>query len=591
MPRELSSGLTCTQMLSLYPPFLRLMLIDDDAFRQKLGLDVEGVITFDGGAARIKRGRFFGAVRRLYASPEKKVRVSDDTNQSWTLRSETPNDRALIFLKSGKRTMVLPGITSLSPDTSFRLQQFGLRLQDNGLPPSALPQWRAILAERALEDWEVRLFDAELMAAPVSLVGRLRRELSQSEGKLETIAPSQRRYYEILTGEGSAADVGEYVAKVLPGTIERLLAWDPIEGPHMALLLASHSAIMPGSGLGALPGGQLVELANWAAQSADTFSKVGMVELGLAALADEPRLNAPLIQLVEQLCALEADGAGSPVKLLMAAFVVIESELSRTKILSDWPPFRRRIASIAQASLFERQVRGATDAEHFARWALDQRGHRYYLQSLIDLRVEPRWLPDGAWSAQLKAEVMGRLFNAAGQWSVNVTDPRLNELLYGEAPTGLRHHIEFPTSFLPGPVEGARTDTLNSMPNQFAETLDESLRSEILTERSLIALVNCRGLFPLDDERVARAVELIRSASYRIQGHPDVATRDALLSGLAAVAGTVRSTDLANDVRIMMRRLRRDQESPPTRSAEFVVCLTAAAAHEDLSAWAEFIGD
>lgn len=591
MPRKSISGLTGPQMLGLYPPFLRLMLVDDDGFRQALGLDVEGVITLDDGAVRIQRGRFFGAVRKLYASSTRKARLRDNGGISWTIRSEFQNDRAILFLKSGERVLALPGFAGLSPEADLRLQQFDLRLRDAGLPSSALARWRDILAERALKDWEVRRLDADLADTPVSLVNRLRSELTQSQGKLETIAPSNRSHYEALTGRGAGADIDDYVASVLPQVVKELLAWDPIEGPRMALLLASHSAIMPGTGLSDLPGESLIALAEWSVGFADTFSKVGMVELALASLQKESRLVDPIVQLVEQLCALDAEGPNAPIKLLMAAFVVVEAELSRTKILADWPPFRRRIAAFAQASLFERTVLGSADADHFARWALDQRGHRFYLQSLIDLRAEPRWLPEGAWSAQLRAEVLGRLFNAAGRWSENVTDPRLRELLYGESATSLPHTIEFPASFLPGPIEGAVTDMANVMPPELAATLDKSLAAETLTETSLTALVNCRGLFPLGDERVTRAIKLIRTASYRIQGHPDVEKRDALLRGLAAVASTVRSQELAGDLRVMIRRLRRDQQSPPSPLAELIICLTAAAAYEELAAWAEFIGD
>src|SRR3546814_2362567 len=83
--------------------------------------------------------------------------------------------------------------------------------------------------------------------------------------------------------------------------------------------------------------------------------------------------------------------------------------ISRTGLLADLPPFQRRLAIFAQAALFERHAYGHVGVEHFTKWAIGQRGRRFYYQTLSELREEPRWVADYCTPDQLKAEFLGRI--------------------------------------------------------------------------------------------------------------------------------------------------------------------------------------
>ena len=85
----------------------------------------------------------------------------------------------------------------------------------------------------------------------------------------------------------------------------------------------------------------------------------------------------------------------------------------RSTISGCRPPFWRRLASIAHASVLERQIIAAGIPLAFIIEEVTKaRGHLYFLQSLIDLRREPRWLPEYVLPGQLKAECIGRIAGA-----------------------------------------------------------------------------------------------------------------------------------------------------------------------------------
>lgn len=578
-------------LLRLFPPFVRVDLVDDSAFCQRLGIELDGTLRLDQGEVRIRNSAFMTAARSVYADSSGAAQLDDEDGKTWTLTLEGEAGRSVITLALGEQKFKLGGLSALSPDRSTRLDEFECALYDAGLPPRALPQWRARLDDGPLENEEVLLLNTDLSRTPISGARVLDQELSSPTGKAETVVPPYRVYYERLCGGGEAASVEALANDVVPRLVADLLAWDRQEGARMALLLASHSLVIPSSGLLDLPPDEIIALADWAVEAGDLISKIGMIELGMAVLPSVPDLSSQLQTLVEQILELDPSDADGRLHLLMGALIFTYGELSRTKVLDKWPPFRRRFAALAQASLFERHALGRLDAKHFTRSALDERGHRFYLQVLVDMRLEPRWLPDYVGADQLKYEMVGRIHNAANRYIDNVPDGPLKVLLTGSESSGLRKHVHFPRSLLPGPLEGAETGPNAKMPTELAQILDESIASEKLDAKSVTALINLHGLFSIGSDKVDRVVALIRKAQHRFATGLDVETRDSLISGLAGVASATRNPALANDVRIMIRKNRVDDASPPSPRQELLTALMAAAAHRDLDAWIGFVGD
>lgn len=405
-----------------------------------------------------------------------------------------------------------------------------------------------------------------------------------------TSLPPSRAYYEAFSGSTTAVDLAQFRETVLPDIVARWLGWDEVEGARMALLLSSHGSFSAASALAKLAPASLVALAHWATGEADLLSKLGMVELGLSVLPRAPELEIPLKALVKELRDLDPVAAGTRIRLLMGTFVLVDTELGRSRALAEFAPFQRRIASLVQASLIERLAFGQVDVAHFSDWALEGRGRHFALQSLIDMRSEPHWAPEGATPKRLHLEFLGRILNAGSAHVANIEDDELRTLLIGSDPDSISDRIRFPESFLPGPVEGDIAPAPEP-PQKFRDILDRTLGGEALTPQSVIALINISSLFQVESQHIDRVIDLIRAASFQFSGHMGTEQRNVLLDGLARVAAVTRRTDLAMDLRTMLRQLRLEKDLALPASREFIICLTAAAAHAELADWAAFAGD
>jgi hypothetical protein len=173
----------------------------------------------------------------------------------------------------------------------------------------------------------------------------------------------------------------------------------------------------------------VLRVYRWLEESGDRISQLGGIERGLAYLDSIPNLESDLINLIQYFLDDDPNNVAGRLTLLSSLIVLVEGEVARAGIAKGRPPFWRRLATIAHASVLEREfnVIGMPSSE-FIEWAMQSRGQLFYLQTYIDLRTEPRWLPDFALPGQLKAECIGRIAFAAHQNSAKIQTPPLKAL-------------------------------------------------------------------------------------------------------------------------------------------------------------------
>ena len=82
----------------------------------------------------------------------------------------------------------------------------------------------------------------------------------------------------------------------------------------------------------------------------------------------------------------------------------------------------------------------------------------------------------------------------------------------------------------------------------------------------------------------------MKLGSYRLANVEEKSQLLAILNGLATVAAVSRSSALADELRILVRRYRRDAQYVLSIEEAAKICLVAAASHADLSDWREFAG-
>ncbi|WP_111432024.1 hypothetical protein [Rhodobacteraceae bacterium DSL-40] len=373
--------------------------------------------------------------------------------------------------------------------------------------------------------------------------------------------------------------------------IEDLLSWDQPLGLKFALLMASHPHVQQQIDLSDYPPQTLEDVFARLAESGDRVSQVGGFELGIRLLSTCPGLAGSLTGIARQLRDDDPNAEQGRMQLLSSLVAFVDGTIARAGILRSRPPFWRRMAAIAQASLIEQNiVEGGVDlsiAEEFSNLG---RGPYFYEQTLIDLRREPRWLPDFIGPGRLHNELVGRVVGAVEADLESIKPGELLELVVGDSPDSLKRRMAVPFAFLPGPLEGACA-VYRAPPSEIEELIRKDLENADGDFRSFIALVNFTPLFSISLESVALAAKTIREAQYLIRAGEGDADAFAMLSGLATAASAARSGELAREVRILARVIRRRSRAVLSPVNELRILMIAAAAFEELNAWSTFVGE
>ena len=246
---------------------------------------------------------------------------------------------------------------------------------------------------------------------------------------------------------------------------------------------------------------------------------------------------------------------------------------------------------MSQAALIHRQlVNSGIQYDPFCEWAFNNLDEQYYMQSLVDMRLEPRWNPDLAAPSHLKAEFFGRIMIAATNYEKNIKGGELHSLILGSEHGSLLSLCEFPRPYFPGPLEGAENSP-NSLPADLSEAIEAQLNADEVGPSSFIALVNSAMIFRVDSDQAELAAKALKLGNYRLANVEDKSQLLGILNGLATVAAVARNRALADELQILARKYRHDAKYGLSIDEALRICLVAAASRADLNDWREFAGD
>lgn len=577
--------------LELVHPLIRKTLLDDPEFRNEYGFKTEAVLDFGDSGFSIQRSELFHAIRAIL-SGVLEIEVTAADGRKWKLRNEAEHgDLPALSISSDGRRLVLPGFSALSPDKVVRLRNLEEAAYDVNLPVSAQKYWHAIFLERSLEDDEIEEFHSDLRDTPVHVARSIRNEIETGQSSVSSLVPSTQRYFERLVGayDGSAS-IRDYSTREGRQFIGQQSAWRPYDGFLFSLLLSSHSALTAEIDVEHLGTEDLIRAFNFLEKNGDRISQLGAIEIGLRILPERREIEPLIFRLIEQIRDDDVDKSERGLKLLSALFVLIDGELSRTRLLSTEPPFYRRLASLSQAALIHRQLVNSGVDHSFCEWALNNRGKQYYMQSLADMRLEPRWNPDLAAASQMKADFFGRIMIAGTNYEKNIDSSELHSIILKEDPGSLQSLCEFPHAYYPGPLEGAE-DSPNYLPTDLSGSIESQLNSDEVGPSSFIALVNSAMIFRVDSKQVELAARALKLGNYRLANLVSKSQLLGILNGLATVSAAARSPALADELRILVRRYQRDSQYGFSIEEALRICLVASASRKNLNDWREFAGD
>jgi len=578
--------------LELAPPQIRKSLIEKQVFRDEYGFKTDGVITFGDSGVSIQRSVLFTAIRKILSGVSE-MEVTDTDGLAWKLNNESEEgELPTLSISRSKQRLILPDFSALSPDSTTRLHSLNEAVSDVNLPSSARDTWCNVLLERALDDDEVDELHSEFRYTPVQIAQSICSEIANGQSSAPSLVPHSRRYFERLVGgyDGSAS-IRDYAAGCGRKFFEQFPAWRPYDGFLFSLFLSSHAALTVEMSVEHLESKDLVRAFDFLEKRGDRISQLGAIEVGLRILPKIPEIEPIIIRLIEQIRDDDVDGSASGFKLLSALFLLVDGELSRTRLLSAKPPFYRRLASLSHAALIHRQLMNSgIEIDSFCEWAFNNCGEQYYLQSLADMRLEPRWNPDFAAAPQMKADFFGRIMIAAKNYEKNINGGELHNLVFGTEPGSLHSLSEFPHPYFPGPLEGAESSS-NILPAGLSEAIETQLGAKEVGPSSFIALVNSVLIFHVDSGQAELAARALKLGSYRLENVENRSQLLAILNGLASVAAAARSSSLADELRILVRRYRRDAQYALSIKEAMRICLIAAASRTDLNDWRDFTGD
>lgn len=578
--------------LKLIPPLIQTSLLEDRSFREEYGIRIEATIKFGTRDVPFRRSELFDAVRTVFAG-EGPAELTDVENRFWTLTIEAyESEPPILVLLSGHQRLVLPGFSVLSEDASIRIRFLEEAASDVNLPFSDQEKWRSILEERPLEDDEIDTFHNEVRDTPTHVQRIIRNELTAGQSIISSLVPNSLRYFERLVGayDGNGS-IQDYAVSTGREVFGQLAKWRPYEGFLFSLLLSSHSALTAEIDIEHLTPRELEKAFDYLENHGDMLSRLGAFEVGLRIFQDRPEVGPFLLRLVHRIRDDNVKDQASEFQLFSALFVLVDGELARTRLLAEKPPFYRRLASLAQAALIQRQLLlYGIDYEHFSKWAFSNRGKHFYMQSLADMRAEPRWNPDLADPAQFQADFFGRIMIASNVFEANLSEGELRNIVFGDGEQSLIKRCAFPYLYFPGPLEGAE-DSLNLLPDELAEVIEEQLDSGEIQAASFNALVNSALIFRITSGHAELAAKALRLGNYTLANLKNKSQLVGILNGLAAVAAVSRNSALADELRILVRRYRCDSQYGFSIQEATKMCLVASAARKDLTEWREFAGD
>lgn len=586
---ELAQGLW-----ALAPPRILESLLDDAQFRDEFGVERDPILSFGDSGPSFVRSRLYNAVRQTLRN-ETDFKVTDTEGRAWKLGVEKGESEQRIpqISYNGHRIVLLPHSTLL-PDSRERISSFNYIAHHFNLPVSSKNVWHDIVSERPLDDDEVDKFYDDFCDTPIHFKRSLRDEISSGTLSVSSLAPRSKRYYERLVGvyDGSTS-LRDYASGEGRKFIENLLSWKPLDGFLFSLLLSSHSALTAEISVELLEKEEVVRAFSFLEKLGDRISQLGAIEVGLRVLSEVPEIEPLLIRLIEQIRDENVEGTDSRFKLLSTLFFFVDGELSRTQLFSENPPYYRRLASLSQSTLICRQFANlGVGIDSFCEWLVDQHGVSHsccYLQSLVDTRLEPRWIPEFAAAPLMRREFLGRILDTALDHKEALQNTKLYDLILGTETNNFLSHIEFTNAQIVGPLEGGEkaSDTSSTY---FLEEIEAQFRAEGNGSPPFVPLIFFWPLLPHKSVLSELAADALKRSNHRLDEIEDKTQLIIILNDLASVAAVTRSRLLADELRILVHQYRRDSQHAISAGEAVRVCLAAAASRSDLKEWREYLG-
>jgi hypothetical protein len=564
--------------LELVPTSVRQVLAGNEELSSAVGLRHEAVLTIGGDGPSFSVDALELATRAASTASDG-VQVVDREGRNWELRRIATDNGTAHSLARMDRVYRLASLPE-TLDGSALLKEARAAVRAGGLDKRderelALESDVPALGTRATA------IASALKLTPDAVHALAIHRFTEGAINLKDQFPTHPRYYERLVGVASRHETLVSLTQDLlsgpPASSEEL----DVDGLRWILMRAGHASTIAAT---VKQVGQIELLASWewTLTYGDLFSIVGLIETTMRLYPGDETLSAQVYRGIEVLLADDPEDDGSRYQLASHLIVWSESQILRTGTLSSRRPYWRRWAAMTHAALLEQALRQSGAPLQPLLDAIKGRGsHTFFLNGLLDLRLEPRWMPEFIQPAQLKSEAVSRIV-MAGQ-AFLPEDGQLYARVASASAGSVAAMMIFPNAYLPGPLEG-NVAPQDEIPSEALVRLASYESGGEFDPTVFAGLVNTCTAFRVTAEHSQLAQKVLVSVRTSVASHFAERDRLALVLGLARVAAAARDPGLAGEVRILSRIVRR-LGTPDFALEELRVALTAAAAYEDESSW------
>lgn len=542
-------------------------LISDKEFSTKIDMTVDTRITFNNNEkSSFLRNSFYEATKNAFIDNNNEAILIDEEEREWKLSITQKNEIPIASLSCENVTISSIGIIwPLSNNINQRISVFEEIARKNGLSQSEVDKWLPILSENEISNDDIDQLITNLNQSPYHIEGQLSYEIMHNNFLWRTLVPNNIIYYERLIGKyDSSKNILEYCEHELKQHFKERIN-KQIKAIDLCISLQYDISKIIAENL--FDYDDFKNLIEYAIKVKHPVLLVSCMEIALFKFPDQSSENIRL--LFEE---LKSDIMQSRFQMLSALVIFIDGELSRLNIFYKKPPFYRRLASLSHASfllgIFINNNRTINDVEE---WAKNERGIYFLSQNLIDLRIEPRWLPDHVYWKHLQSDFYGRIYNCTLRYDhiidikKSLTD---NSLISFESllPSMLEANIF--------PAESSSKEELKELSNY-----DDFIKLSMDLQLNLVG-----------EKGIDKINLYLEENQYQFKGIEDTDHIYYVLSELSKLACIFKNEQLASNVMILNRIYQKYIDINQKFGESLCMGMRAATAFSDKDKWSNYIG-
>ncbi|MEM6889650.1 MAG: hypothetical protein AAF636_16130, partial [Pseudomonadota bacterium] len=589
MQRVSDRSIAASIAIEQLPKIVRQSLLKDGEFTTEYEIFTDSEIHLGGQGAGFSRNLFFEALKRLFANKDSSVKLDDIEGNEWRIEDFDEISGTFRF-KSGEKSYGIESHWPLIEDRERRLARLAAEASEEEWTIDFKTKWQDVISDDALDAEQTFEFLGDREKLPYRVKRRIERLLKDGRGAWSDFVPSDSHYFEGEFGPISGSTTpDEFAQSEFRDHCQTLAVGNPEKGLRQSFNLCWHQSFVRHLAHGELDQDAIERALVKVAEVGNLLSKLSAIEFGLLCLDKNSSLDEVIDQLISSVLSEKPTDTEGRFCLLTACILLTGGLMSQMKTLYGYPLFYRRYAELAHAAILEGLVWESSQRKSsFFKQVISEFRQRYLAQGYVDLIEAPRWIPEFVTPEKLKAEFVSRIRIALETHRDVAQRSKLSKFFDPQSGGALVEHASFPSSYLPGPLEGG-SESVTALPDDWAEKIHEALDSDSVDVGSFTLLINTSLVFKPNKDHIDLAAKAIAKANYQLK-LKDKSSYLSLLHGLAHLAAITKSAELSDNTLVLLKRtINLGLESIAPNDAVEVACLLAAAkSNED--AWAEDLG-